>query len=78
MHRSETKGRFGEAEPEGRASVCAERTLAAIGVSSLHERHDSPYRKRTVMPALGTTTAKKPIFIEPLLSGESADSAEIR
>ena len=30
------------------------------------------------MPALGTTTAKKPMFIEPLLSGESADSAEIR
>ena len=24
MHRSETEGRFGEAEPEGRASVCAE------------------------------------------------------
>ena len=24
MHRSEAEGRFGEAEPEGRASVCAE------------------------------------------------------
>ena len=30
------------------------------------------------MPALGTTTAKKPMFIAPLLSGVSADSAEIR
>ena len=24
MHRSEAEGRFGEAEPEGRASVCVE------------------------------------------------------
>ena len=24
MHRSEAEGRFGEAEPDGRASVCAE------------------------------------------------------
>ena len=32
MHRSETEGRFGEAEPEGRASVCAEPPLKTIGV----------------------------------------------
>ena len=32
MHRSEAEGRFGEAEPEGRASVCAEPSLRAIGV----------------------------------------------
>ena len=32
MHRSETEGRFGEAEPEGRASVCAEPILKTIGV----------------------------------------------
>ena len=32
MHRSEAEGRFGEAEPEGRASVCAKPTLQAFGV----------------------------------------------
>ena len=32
MHRSEAEGRFGEAEPEGRASVCAEPILQAFGV----------------------------------------------
>ena len=32
MHRSVAEGRFGEAEPEGRASVCAEPSLRAIGV----------------------------------------------
>ena len=32
MHRSEAEGRFGEAEPEGRASVCVEPILQAFGV----------------------------------------------
>ena len=32
MHRSEAEGRFGEAEPEGRASVCVKPSLRAIGV----------------------------------------------
>ena len=32
MHRSEAEGRFGEAEPEGRASVCVEPPLRSIGV----------------------------------------------
>ena len=32
MHRSEAEGRFGEAEPAGRASVCARALL--IGVKS--------------------------------------------
>ena len=32
MHRSEAEGRFGEAEPEGRASVCAEPILQSVGV----------------------------------------------
>ena len=38
MHRSEAEGRFGEAEPEGRASVCAEPTLRSVGVQDKMER----------------------------------------
>ena len=30
MHRSEAEGRFGEAEPEGRASVCARALLIGV------------------------------------------------
>ena len=33
MHRSEAEGRFGEAEPEGRASVCAEPLCKPIVLS---------------------------------------------
>ena len=38
MHRSEAEGRFGEAEPEGRASVCAEPILRSVGVQDKMER----------------------------------------
>ena len=38
MHRSEAEGRFGEAEPEGRASVCAEPPLRAFGVREKEEQ----------------------------------------
>ena len=37
MHRSEAEGRFGEAEPAGRSSVCA--GAMPIGVSSFQEKN---------------------------------------
>ena len=37
MHRSEAEGRFGEAEPAGRSSVCA--GAIPIGVSSFQEKN---------------------------------------
>ena len=58
MHRSEAEGRFGEAEPEGRASVCAEHILQSIGVPEKaaskrrRERHSiSPRQKGRIFCA---------------------------
>ena len=46
MHRSEAEGRFGEADPEGRASVCARATQ--IGV--YNNRANSPPLSRPALP----------------------------
>ena len=47
MHRSETEGRFGEAEPEGRASVCVEPALQTVGVPTpLPTRHSTPMARK--------------------------------